>query len=645
MMTTSSIPHTITALLTAYREGRCTPEQVMAPYVRAAHAAGAVAPADPAWITRASEAFIRQQLQALAGQSPETLPLYGVPFAVKDNIDVAGLPTTAACPAFAYQPERSAVVVERLMAAGAVLVGKTNLDQFATGLVGARSPYGAPSSAFSAEHVSGGSSSGSAVVVARGEVCFALGTDTAGSGRVPAGFNNLVGLKPTPGLVPTTGVLPACESLDCVSIMTLTATDAARVLAVIEGIEPGAPVFNTVVPQPPRWPSQQALRAGVPVAPEFFGDADYAAAFTQAQALWAGLTDAEGRPWNVELVPVNLAPFTAVARLLYEGPWVAERYAAIRSFVESQPEMMDPVVRGIIEQTCRHDAAAVFDGLHRLKALAAHTMPTWQSIDLLMVPTAPTHPTHAALRADPVARNSELGTYTNFVNLLGLAALALPASLLPDGRPFGITLIAPGGRDAALADLGVCWQRLMQGNDPLPLGCHLGPWLPSDLAWPEGLTLQSEPVLSLAVVGAHLKGMPLHGQLVERRARLLEATRTAPRYQLVALPGTVPPKPGLFRLGPDAPAGSGHAIEVEVYAVPMSTLGSFLALIPSPLGLGSVELADGRWVKGFICEPCGLPGADDISHFGGWRAYMAHRQAQAAAGSSAASGDGSRRAA
>ncbi|RZL10430.1 MAG: allophanate hydrolase [Rubrivivax sp.] len=640
---TTTTPRTLASLLAAYRDGRCTPAQVLAPFIQAAGQPEAIAPTDVAWISRAPAAFIEQQLATLEGQSPDTLPLYGVPFAVKDNIDVAGLPTTAACPAFAYQPERSATVVERLMAAGAIVVGKTNLDQFATGLVGARSPYGQPSSTFSDAHVSGGSSSGSAVVVSRGEVMFSLGTDTAGSGRVPAGFNNLVGLKPTPGLVPITGVLPACKTLDCVSIFALTVADAARVLAVAEGDEPGAPVFNTVVQQPPRWPSQRALRIGVPMAPEFFGDADYEQAFTAAQAAWAGLHDAEGRPWKVELVPVDMAPFLAVARLLYDGPWVAERYAAIRAFIEAQPDQMDPVVRGIIEQAPRYDAAQAFDGLYRMKALAAQTLPVWQSIDLLMVPTAPTHPTHEALKADPVGQNGQLGTYTNFVNLLGLAALALPASRLPDGRPFGITLIAPGGADAALADLGIGWQRVtQQGASPLPLGHGLGAAGDADLAWPEGVELLAEPVLPLAVVGAHLQGMPLHGQLIERRARLIEATRTAPCYQLFALPGTVPPKPGLARVAPDAPAEAGHAIEVEVYAVPLSAVGSFLALIPSPLGLGSVELADGRWVKSFICEGSGLVGADDISHFGGWRAYIAHRQAQAAAEPSSANANDKR---
>ncbi len=625
-----STPTTIASWLAAYQSGQVTPEQALAPYILAAAQPDQVAPSDPAWISRASADLIGAQIAALQGHSPATRPLYGIPFAVKDNIDVAGLPTTAACPAYAYTPSTSATVVQRLMAAGAIVVGKTNLDQFATGLVGARSPYGGPSSTFSDAHVSGGSSSGSAVVVSRGEVPFSLGTDTAGSGRVPAGFNNLVGLKPTPGLAPITGVVPACKTLDCVSIFALTATDAARVLAVMEGPEAEAPVFNTVALQPPRWPSQRPLRVGVPRNLEFFGDLAYGQAFEQAKTLWAQLQDREGRPWPVELVKIDLQPFSAVAKLLYDGPWVAERYAAIRAFVDEHPEQMDPVVLGIVESARRFDAAHAFDALYRMKGLAAQTQSVWQGIDLMMVPTAPTHPTHAALQADPVGRNAQLGTYTNFVNLLGLAALAVPANILDSGLPFGVTFIAPGGSDAALADLGACWQSMLAATGEHVLGHALGEPTDLDLSWPSGpqTSPQAEPTLALAVVGAHLQGMPLHGQLVERRARLIESTRTAPRYQLYALPGTVPPKPGLARVAADAPPETGHSIELEVYAVPLSQVGSFLALIPSPLGLGSVELVDGRWVKGFICEPAGLAGADDISHFGGWRAYMAHRQAQ-----------------
>lgn len=634
-----TVPATIAGLLAAYRDGHLTPAQVLARL----WARWQTSPIeqDPAWITRASEAFLQAQLDALQGQLPASLPLYGIPFAVKDNIDVAGLPTTAACPAFAHEPTESAEVVRRLMAAGAIVVGKTNLDQFATGLVGQRSPYGAPTSTFSEVHVSGGSSSGSAVVVARGDVPFALGTDTAGSGRVPAGFNNLVGLKPTPGLVPTHGVLPACKSLDCVSVFSLTASDASRVLNVAQGAMAGQAVFNTFTPQLPRLP--RPLRIGVPAAPEFFGDADYAAAFEQAKAQWATLKEPDGAPWPVSLVPVDMQPFLDVARLLYEGPWVAERHAAIEGFIDQHAEAMNPVVRGIIEGAHRHDAVAAFNGLYRLRELAALSAPVWNEIDVLMVPTAPTMPSVASVQADPVGRNAQLGTYTNFVNLLGLSALALPAGFTAGSLPFGITLIGPGGADAALLDVGACWQTACacvagQGGDAPGDGpanvCALGHGLPaatdSELSLPTNCPIASEPVIALAVVGAHLSGMPLHGQLLERKARLLAATHTAPRYRLHALPGTVPPKPGLARVPDKASPEEGHAIELEVYALPVSSIGSFLALIPPPLGLGSVELADGTWVKGFICEPCGLAGAQDISHFGGWRAYMAHIKAQSA---------------
>ncbi len=619
------VPATVAHLLTAYRDGSLQPDQVIARLW--ARWQGLPIQQDPAWITRADAAFLQQQLDALAGQSPEALPLYGVPFAVKDNIDVAGLPTTAACPAFAFEPSTSAEVVRRLMAAGAIVVGKTNLDQFATGLVGTRSPYGAPSSTFSQAHVSGGSSSGSAVTVARGEVCFALGTDTAGSGRVPAGFNNLVGLKPTPGLVPTHGVLPACRSLDCVSVFALTAADAARVLQVAEGPMAGQASFNIFKPQLPRLP--HALRVGVPVSPEFFGDADYAQAFEQAKTQWAHLSEPDGSPWPVTMVPVDMQGFSDVARLLYEGPWVAERQAAISSFMAQHADEMNPIVRGIIEGAGQHDAVAAFKGQYRLKELAAQQAGVWHDIDVLMVPTAPTMPTKASVQADPVGRNAQLGIYTNFVNLLGLAALALPAGFTVGSLPFGITLIGPAGADAALLDLGARWQSSWL-DDGLSLGCGLGMASESELILPGCKAIAAEPVMAVAVVGAHLSGMPLHRQLLERQARLLVRTHTAPRYQLYALPGTVPPKPGLARIFDDAAPESGHAIELEVYALPQSAMGSFLAMIPPPLGLGSVELADGTWVKGFICEPCGIAGAQDISHFGGWRAYMAHVKAQAA---------------
>jgi allophanate hydrolase len=529
------------------------------------------------------------------------LPLYGVPFAVKDNIDVEGLPTTAACPAYAYTARAHATCVQRLLDAGAVLLGKTNLDQFATGLVGTRSPYGVVPNTFDARYVCGGSSSGSASVVARGLVAFALGTDTAGSGRVPAGFNNLVGCKPTPGLVGARGVVPACATLDTVSVLALTVADAARVLALIEGGDqanvvapaaPGAQVFAS------------ALRVGVPQSPELDGSLGYVQAFAQQVERVTRL--------GGTAVALDIAVLHEVAALLYDGPWVAERYVVVRELLERQPEAIDPVVRRVIAHARGIDAARAFEGRYRLAALARDANALWDRIDVLMVPTAPTVPTLTAVADEPLLRNSELGRFTNFVNLLGWSALAVPAAITPRGLPFGVTFIAPGGRDAALLHLGARWQALLD----LPLGARLAPPLPHELkldAMP-----RSEASVAIAVVGAHLEGQPLHGQLCERGARCIARTRTAPSYRLHALPNTTPPKPGLARVGD----GVGHAIEVEVYEMPAQHVGSFLALVPPPLGIGSIELEDGRWVKGFICEPHALRGARDISAFGGWRAWL-----------------------
>ncbi|WP_234413691.1 allophanate hydrolase [Ideonella sp. A 288] len=563
---------------------------------------------DPAWILRVDRSFIDAQVALLPPAPTASTPLWGVPFAVKDNIDVAGLTTTAACPAFAYTAERSATVVQRLQAAGAVLVGKTNLDQFATGLVGTRSPYGEVPNSFDGAYVSGGSSSGSASVVARGLVPLALGTDTAGSGRVPAGLNNLVGLKPTPGRVPMAGVVPACRTLDVVSVFALTVADAAQAMAIIEGAG-DEPQFNQPVPQA-GWLGghRVGLRLGVPQRADCDAalgwDQAFDAAGVRAQALGA------------ELVPVDFTPLFEVARLLYDGPWVAERYTVVQALMTARPEAMDATVREIIAATGRFNAGDVYRAQYRLAELRRQLAPLWQQVDALMVPTTPTCPTRAAVSRSPLLRNSELGRYTNFVNLLGLAALALPSAVPESGLPFGVTFVAPGGSDAALADWGLRWE----AAGPATLGARLRPARDGDRnpgGWPAAAA-----TLPLAVVGAHLEGMPLHGQLVERGARLLARTRTAPAYRLFALPGTVPPKPGLMRVAEGEP---GHAIELELVEMPMAAVGSFLALIPAPLGLGTVQLEDGRWVKGFICEPAALAGATDISAHGGWRAYLASR--------------------
>jgi allophanate hydrolase len=561
---------------------------------------------DPAWILRCDTACLDKQLQRLEGSDRRELPLYGVPFAVKDNIDVEGLVTSAACPAFAYTAQRTATAVQRLMDAGAVLVGKTNLDQFATGLVGTRSPFGEVPNAFDPAYVSGGSSSGSASVVARGFVPFALGTDTAGSGRVPAGFHNIVGLKPTPGSVPMAGVLPACRTLDVVSVFALTVSDAAEVMALIEGAA-GEPRFQSHAPRMP-WlgDGRRPLRVGVPSQPQVDAALGYEQAYAEAVARLQAL--------GCEPVAVDMAPLYQVAQLLYGGAWVAERHAVVQELMSQRPEAMDPVVRQVIAAARGHDATSAFRARYALEELRERVEPMWDAVDVLMLPTASTCPTRAEVAADPIHRNSELGRYTNFVNLLGQAAIALPSGFTDRGLPFGVTFVAPGGSDAALASFGLQWEAACD----LPLGAHLRRAVEADRT-PSRLP-SAAPTLQIAVVGAHLEGMPLHGQLVERRCRLVERTSTAARYRLYALPGTSPPKPGLARVD-----DGGAAIALEVYEMPQDAVGSFLALIPPPLGLGSVELASGRWVKGFICEPAGLQGALDISSFGGWRAWLASR--------------------
>jgi allophanate hydrolase len=562
-----------------------------------------------AWIHHSSPARLDKrlrQLDSLAAATPDraallaAFPLFGVPFAVKDNIDVGGMDTTAACPAWARPAETSATVVQKLTDAGAVLLGKTNLDQFATGLVGTRSPYGAPASTWAADRVSGGSSSGSSVVVARGDVAFALGTDTAGSGRVPAGFNHLVGLKPTPGRVSTTGVLPACRSLDCVSVFALTVEDAATVLAVMEGADE-ADDYSHFQPGPAALPAR--LRVGVPRTPVLDADQGYPAAWKLAlQQL---------RALGADIVELDFEPLHQVARLLYSGPWVAERYAVVQRLIDSQPARLDPTVATVIGAARGISAVDTFRAQYTLRHHQAQAALLWAQVDVLLVPTAPRHPSFDDVRADPVGANALLGTYTNFVNLLGWCALALPACTTASGLPFGVTFIAPGGHDAALASLGQRWQ----AQCAQVLGATGRPWAPPPpaAAWPA-----TRPTMPLAVVGAHLSGLPLNWQLTERGATLRGATQTAPLYKLYELPGTQPRKPGLLRCGP-----GGHAIALEVWDMPTDQVGSFLALIPQPLGLGTLTLADGSSVHGFLCEPAALDGARDISSTGGWRAHLA----------------------
>ena len=526
--------------------------------------------------------------------------LSGLRFAIKDNIDVGGQPTTAGCRAFSFTPGQDAEVVRKLLDSGAALTGKTNLDQFACGLNGTRSPYGAVPNAINPAYVSGGSSSGSAYVVATGQVDFSLGTDTAGSGRVPAGLNNIVGLKPSKGLISTRGVLPAAQSVDCVSIFARTVDVAARVLQSAMGYDPLDPFSRDLTLSTQSFGNR--FRFGVPSTLEFFGDVAAQDAFAQAVERLTAMGGVA--------VVIDYTPLAQAAALLYESALVAERYEAIRDFFDAHEDQVIEPVRTIIAKGRQYSAADLYQAQTQLHAYGQQAAPMWKDMDVLLVPTAPTHYTIAQMQADPIALNRNLGFYTNFVNLLDYAAISVPSSIRPDGLPFGITLIGQCGSDWQLAELGQRYHHatgLMMGATGQPLPA------------PEALHAIAGPApgLRVAVVGAHLSGMPLNSQLTERGASLVQTTHTSTHYRLYALPGTVPPKPGLKRV-----EAQGAAIAVEVWEMPLAQVGSFLALIPSPLGLGKLELADGTWVTGFVCEGYALDTALDVTAHGGWRAYM-----------------------
>ena len=596
------MPETVAAIVAAHRAGTLSPAQTVArSYARMREHN------DPAiFISLRDEREALAEAASLQAKDANALPLFGVPVAVKDNIDLVGLPTTAACPAFAYSPSHDATCVARLRAAGAIIVGKTNLDQFATGLVGVRSPYGIPNNPIRADLIPGGSSSGSAIAVAAGLVPLSLGTDTAGSGRVPAMLNNIVGLKPSLGMVSTAGVVPACRTLDCVSIFALTVDDATTALSAIAGADPADPFsrdrrLGEIMPIPSK------LRLGVPRSGRliFFGDkaqqAGYGEAIKRCSALGA------------TLIEFDMEPFYETARLLYEGPWIAERYLVIRDLLASSPDSIHPVTREITAAGSRLTAAETFSAVYRLQGLRRIAERVFGNFDAIMLPTTPTVYSTRQVLANPIELNSRLGTYTNFVNLLDLCALALPASMRADGVPFGITLIAPAGRDALLAGIG----RVFHADSALSMGA-------TGLALPPLAPLRSAAGgdIPIAVVGAHLSGMALNGELRLLGGRLLESAVTAPDYKLYALP-TTPPKPGMLRVEP----GKGSSIALEVWALSPQAFGQFVAAIPPPLSIGTIRLADGRSVKGFLVEAAGLDGASDISAFGGWRAYMAEAAA------------------
>jgi allophanate hydrolase len=597
------VTETVAAIVAAHRAGTVTPAQTIARSYQRIRDHN-----DPAiFIALRDEKEAIAEAEAPTAKDPATLPLYGVPVAVKDNIDVAGLPTTAACPAFAYSPAHDATSVARLRAAGAIIIGKTNLDQFATGLVGVRSPYGIPNNPMRGDLIPGGSSSGSAVAVSAGLVPLALGTDTAGSGRVPAMLNNIVGLKPSLGLVSTAGVVPACRTLDCVSVFALTVDDAMAGLAAMAGPD-GADPFSRPRPLAQMSAFPTSLKLGVPRDGQliFFGDKASEAAYHDALKRWTSL--------GATLVGFDLEPFYETARLLYEGPWVAERYLVIKNLLASSPESIHPVTREITAGGARLTAADTFAALYRLQALHRVAERAFANIDALVLPTAPTVYSTAQVLANPIELNSRLGTYTNFVNLLDLCGLALPAAIRADDIPFGITLLAPTGQDARLASIG----RVFHADTKLTLGSRGVPQPALD-------NLQAGVAgdeIAIAVVGAHLSGMALNGELKALRGRLLETASTAPDYKLYAL-DTTPPKPGMLRVE----AGTGSSIELEIWALPAAGFGEFVAAIPPPLSIGTVRLADGLGVKGFIVEPTAIAGARDISAFGGWRAFMAEAAA------------------
>ena len=598
--TNSPVNLSLPVLRRQYLCGALTPRQLLESLLPSLEAADQ----DHVWISRLQPQELLAYADALAAKDPGSLPLYGIPFAIKDNIDLAGLPTTAACPEYAYEPQRHASVVQRLIDAGAIPIGKTNLDQFATGLVGTRSPYGAVRNALNPAYISGGSSAGSAVAVAAGLVSFSLGTDTAGSGRVPAMLNNLVGLKPTLGLLSGSGLVPACKTLDTISIFSLTAADAAAVLQVAAGYDEADPYSRHAAISPLPF-GDAGFRFGVPAAKDlqYFGNQAGPACFA---ASCAALERLGGRR-----VEIDFAPFLETARLLYEGPWVAERYAAIADFIEKKADALFPVTREIIGKARQFDAVDTFQAQYRLQQLRRQSSAAWEQCDVMITPTAGTTYTIEALQADPITLNSNLGYYTNFMNLLNLAAVAVPAGFQPDGLPFGVTIFAPEFTETRLLSLAARLHELTS-TEVGARGIALADCAPS------APLVDYAGYVEIAVCGAHMSGLPLNHTLLQRGAQLVEQTRSSSDYRFYVLPGTNPQRPGMIRS-----SSSGAAIELEIWRLPVAAYGSFVSTITAPLGIGMVKLADGRAVQGFVCEAIAAEQSTEITHLGGWRNYLA----------------------
>ncbi len=592
-----NLPFTLPALKEAYQAG-VTPADVITEVFARLDAVN-----DPGiFIHLCDKDALIAQANALGAYDPDK-PLWGIPFAAKDNIDVAGIPTTAACPAYAYTAEKDAFVIAQLRAAGALMIGKTNLDQFATGLVGVRTPYGVPLNSIDPEIVPGGSSGGSGVIVGHGIVTFSLGTDTAGSGRVPAALNNIVGLKPTLGALSASGVVPACRTLDTISIFAMTVDDAYDVYSVAQGFD-AADAYSKPIPHQDLCAISPPLKVGVPdqTSIEFFGDTVQAQAFARDVARLESM--------GIEIAYINFEPLYDIAKMLYQGAWVAERYTVIEELLKTDPDAIHPVTKQIVCHAETMSAADAFRGMYRLADLKRIAEPTLAGLDALCVPTIPTFYSVKDLQEDPVTPNSNFGTYTNFVNLLDMCGIAVPTAPRSDGRPGSVTLLAQTGMDAIVASLARCFE----------VGCErmLGA---TQFALTEPPELHAKPSdrIELAVCGAHMSGLPLNPQLTELGATFVKKAETASAYQFYALAGGPPARPGLVRSDEEG----GVSVAVEVWSLPKSAMGAFLEKIPSPLGIGSIELSDGIWVKGFICENSGIQGATEISHLGDWRKFLA----------------------